>query len=476
MYKRSIDGWAKHWDFIVLDTICLQLAFLLAYYCRFHSFSVYSVRSAYRTSGLVLMFLSVAVAIILNTMHNVLRREVLEEVRHTIIQCGAVFASIVILLFTSKDSDHVSRIVMYMTVGLYFVLGFSTRMIYKRILLSRMKNVKKKEMLLVGDIEGVRKALQAFNNHPEIDFSVKGVVVLGNSSADIAVGQLIDGVPVVSTVEHAGEYIRNEWVDEVYIAVTDIVLMPKTLISQCNEMAVTIHQQMLSNETLVGRQCVEKIAKQPVLTTSINIPRPRQLLVKRVFDIFAGLLMSLLAGMVLLISTPIIKRHSPGPVLLRHERIGLNGRKFKMFTIRTMYMDAEKRLDEWNKEHRNEKLTIKTDPRFIGNENGKTGIGYFLRHWSLDELPKGFNVLMGSMSLVGTRAPSVPEWEGYEYRHRARLACKPGITGLWQASGKSRTMSFEEATALDTEYIVNWSLGMDLKILFKTPGIENRQI
>ena len=111
---------------------------------------------------------------------------------------------------------------------------------------------------------------------------------------------------------------------------------------------------------------------------------------------------------------------------------------------------------------------ITEDPRFIGNKNGHTGIGVFIRKSGLDDLPKGLNILKGEMSLVGTRAPSVAEWERYEYRHRARLACKPGLTGLWQASGRSRTMDFEEATALDTEYIANWSLRLDWKILFKT--------
>ena len=124
------------------------------------------------------------------------------------------------------------------------------------------------------------------------------------------------------------------------------------------------------------------------------------------------------------------------------------------------------------KAHGNKEFTPQTDPRIIGNENGKTGVGYFLRHYGFDELPKGFNVLFGTMSLVGTRAPSVSEWENYEFRHRARLACKPGITGLWQASGRSKTMSFEEATKLDTEYISNWSLGLDWRILFKTATLR----
>ena len=467
MYKRSINGWAKHWDFILLDLICLQLAFLGGYYYRFHTFAVYSKRSAYRTSGFVLLFLGIIVAIFFNTMHNVLTRGIWEEIKSTIIQCGLVFAAIIALLFTSKDSDHVSRIVMYVTVGLYATLSFLTRAIYKKILLHYIKNVKKHEILLVGDRAGIENATAAFGKHPEAGVNIRGLVVLGDHSGTV---REISGIPVVAEENTAGAYIRNEWIDEVYIAVHDSTYTPDALIFQCNEMAVTIHQQLFANEKLVGKQLVETIAKQPVLTTSISIPSPWQMITKRLIDIIAGLFMSLAAGIVLLIVTPIIKLSSPGPVLLGQERIGLNGKKFKMYTIRTMYMDAEERLQNWN-----EPLTLKTDPRFIGNENGKTGIGYFLRHWSLDELPKGFNVLFGSMSLVGTRAPSVSEWESYEFRHRARLACKPGITGLWQASGKSKSMSFEEATALDTEYIANWSLGLDWRILFKTPGVEKRQ-
>ena len=120
-----------------------------------------------------------------------------------------------------------------------------------------------------------------------------------------------------------------------------------------------------------------------------------------------------------------------------------------------------------------QKVSLAEDPRFIGNENGKTGIGVKIRNMGLDDFPKGFNVLLGQMSMVGTRAPSVEEWESYQFHHRARLATKPGITGLWQASGRSKTMSFEEATALDTEYIAKWSLFLDAKILFKTLFLKN---
>ena len=471
MYRRTSYGWAKHLDFILLDTLCLQIAFLLAYYYRFGSFGVYGRRSAYRTSGLVLLFLSIFVAIFFNTMHNVLRRSVWEEIKNTIIQCGLVFAAIVVLLFTSKDSDHVSRIVMYMTVSLYVIFSFVTRLVYKKVVIAHKKSARNRGMLLVGDKEGIKQALEAFEAHPEAGIDVRGLVLLDSNETESA----IKGFSIVTDPQNAGEYIRNEWIDEVYIAVKDFSLLPEELLTQCDEMGVTIHQQMFVGRDIRGKQWVEKIAKQPVLTTSISIPEPREIMLKRASDIVAGALMSIAAGVILLIVAPSIKKSSPGPILLKQERIGLNGKKFRMFSIRTMYMDADKRLKAWKENHENEKLTAKTDPRIIGNVDEKTGVGFFLRHWGLDELPKGFNVFLGSMSLVGTRAPSVSEWENYEFRHRARLSCKPGITGLWQASGRSKTMTFEEATALDTEYIANWSIGLDLKILLKTIGVENRQ-
>ena len=143
-----------------------------------------------------------------------------------------------------------------------------------------------------------------------------------------------------------------------------------------------------------------------------------------------------------------------------------------------MYLDADARkaeLMEQNRVKDGMMFKIEFDPRVIGNEllpdgTKKTGIGEFIRKTSLDEFPQFFNVLKGEMSLVGTRPPTPDEWEKYEFHHRARLACKPGITGMWQVSGRSEITDFEEVVRLDTEYINNWSLGLDLKILLKTVG------
>ena len=110
------------------------------------------------------------------------------------------------------------------------------------------------------------------------------------------------------------------------------------------------------------------------------------------------------------------------------------------------------------------------DPRIIGSGSDGTrhGLGWFIRKTSIDEFPQFWNVLKGDMSLVGTRPPTVDEWEQYEYHHRARMATKPGITGLWQISGRSDITNFEDVVKLDMEYITNWTISEDIKILFKT--------
>lgn len=223
----------------------------------------------------------------------------------------------------------------------------------------------------------------------------------------------------------------------------------------------------------------EKIGGTTVLTTAINYATPVQTLIKRLFDIFAGIVGSIFALLIMAVVGPIIKIQSPGPILFKQERIGKNGKHIKIYKIRSMRMDAEELKKELEKENRvKDGMMFKMDfdPRIIGNKvlpdgTKKTGIGEFIRKTSLDEFPQFFNVLGGSMSTVGTRPPTIDEFEKYHFHHRARMAVKPGITGMWQVSGRSEITDFEEVVKLDTEYIANWSLGMDFKILLKTIGV-----
>ena len=172
-----------------------------------------------------------------------------------------------------------------------------------------------------------------------------------------------------------------------------------------------------------------------------------------------------------LIIGPIIYFQSPGPIFFKQVRVGKNGRTFKFYKFRSMYMDAEERKKELMEQNKMQGLMFKMDddPRIIP-------IGKFIRKTSLDEFPQFWNILKGDMSLVGTRPPTVDEYEQYEEHHKSRLAMKPGLTGMWQVSGRSDIVDFEEVVKLDNEYIRNFSIGLDIKILFGTvKAVLNRK-
>ena len=247
------------------------------------------------------------------------------------------------------------------------------------------------------------------------------------------------------------------------------------LLEQCRLMALPIHIRVPLGG-LGEKSIVEKVNGFNVITYASNYASPLQLFIKRVMDIFGGILGSLIALLIMLIVGPIIKSKSPGPIIYKQERIGQNGKRFKLYKIRSMYMDADERKKEFLAQNRvSDGMMFKLDfdPRIIGNEvlpdgTKKTGIGEFIRKYSLDEFPQFWNVLKGDMSIVGTRPPTVDEWEKYKYHHRARLAFRPGVTGMWQVSGRSNITDFEEVVRLDTEYIEHWSIGLDCRIILKT--------
>ena len=182
----------------------------------------------------------------------------------------------------------------------------------------------------------------------------------------------------------------------------------------------------------------------------------------------------MITAVLYLFIAPAIYIQSPGPIFFSQERVGMNGRKFRIYKFRSMYMDAEERKQELMKQNKVKDgmmFKMDKDPRIIGGEHG---IGGIIRRFSLDEFPQFWNVLKGDMSLVGTRPPTVEEWRKYDLHHRVRLATKPGITGMWQVSGRSSITDFEEVVRLDKKYIMEWSMGLDLRILCRTVGVVLR--
>lgn len=228
-------------------------------------------------------------------------------------------------------------------------------------------------------------------------------------------------------------------------------------------MGLVTHVNLAKFTARVENKRIQRFANFMVLSSSMKFATPRQLFFKRLLDIIGALVGLVVTGIAFLIFAPIIKKQSPGPVFFSQERVGRNGRRFQIYKFRTMYPDAEERKKELMAQNKMSGFMFKmdNDPRIFP-------IGHFLRKSSIDELPQFWNVLKGDMSLVGTRPPTVDEYEQYEVRHRKRLAMRPGLTGMWQVSGRSDIVDFEEVVALDAKYITEWTLALDLKIIWKT--------
>ena len=260
------------------------------------------------------------------------------------------------------------------------------------------------------------------------------------------------------------EFLMREAIDEA------LVSMPQSrrqwlieLILYMENLGIVTH--VTTNTFCLGREekAVEEFGIYNVLTYSPRIFEPAELILKRAVDIaggLAGVILTILIGIVI---APMIYLESPGPVIFKQTRIGKNGRRFTIYKFRSMYMDAEERKKELMAKNEMNGLMfkIKDDPRI-------TRVGKFIRKTSLDEFPQFFNVLAGDMSLVGTRPPTEDEFVKYSERHKRRLSLKPGITGMWQVSGRNSVSDFEEIVNLDLEYIDNWSFWLDIKLLFQT--------
>ena len=290
-------------------------------------------------------------------------------------------------------------------------------------------------------------------------------------------GETICGIPIVANHDGIVDYACDEWVDEVLIPPCSEDEYPEKMADIFLEMGIAVHTGIAKNGTAHGGyKQIEKIGDYTVVTSSENYANPSALLVKRGMDIVGGLVGCLFTLIIMIFVGPAIYIASPGPIFFSQERVGRNGRKFKMYKFRSMYMDAEERKKELMKQNRVKDgmmFKLEWDPRIIGTKklpDGtiKKGIGNIIRDFSLDEFPQFFNVLKGDMSLVGTRPPTVDEWDKYDLHHRARLATKPGITGMWQVSGRSNITDFEDVVKLDRQYIAEWNFALDIKILFKT--------
>jgi exopolysaccharide biosynthesis polyprenyl glycosylphosphotransferase len=270
------------------------------------------------------------------------------------------------------------------------------------------------------------------------------------------------GSPVIAELE---SIIAREPVDEVFVTLPreKYGQLVDTIVRLCEEQGIIVRIQSDLFKLKIARWQVDELGGIPIVTIRSGPSDGWPLLAKRLIDICgSSLLLVALAPLFVGVALG-IKLDSPGPVFFIQERVGLNGRRFKLVKFRTMVVGADQQQQELERlnEAAGPVFKIKGDPRI-------TRLGRFLRRYSIDELPQLFNVLRGEMSLVGPRPLPVRDIERIDARgHKRRLSVKPGVTCLWQVNGRSN-VSFNEWVRMDLEYIDKWSLGLDLKILLKT--------
>ena len=352
------------------------------------------------------------------------------------------------------------------------ILMYVFRTVLKQALLrfySKPEN--RKRLVLFANEENVLKMMHKYVISHMFDYEPVGVIsISGHRERDnlkIEINRIIrdkNKTHMEVSSETLEEFLMHQAIDEALISLPcsrrqDL----HALIQYLSNLGIDAHVTTNTFGLQAKETVLETFGVYQVLTYSPRVFEPTELALKRLMDMagsLVGIVITLILGLFL---APAIYLESPGPVIFKQTRIGKNGRRFSIYKFRSMYMDAEERKKELMAQNEMNGLMfkIKDDPR-------TTKVGRFIRKTSLDEFPQFFNVLAGDMSLVGTRPPTEDEFLQYSEHHKRRLSLKPGITGMWQVSGRSEITSFEDVVSLDLEYIDHWSIWLDIKLIFQT--------
>ena len=318
-----------------------------------------------------------------------------------------------------------------------------------------------RNILIIGINETADKLVKKIRNHPEWSFVMMGI--LGDMDDQRDTSGSVYGLPYLGSINELHTIIENNVIDEVIIcAEKDDLSKLDHILHVCEEVGIRTHIVAQLFNLLIARAEFDYLEEIPLLTFSTTPGRELHLALKRLLDIFISLFVLIVSLPLFFLIAVLIKIDAKGPVLFKQTRIGLNGRQFVLLKFRSMILNAEEQIDQIKTLNEMQGPVFKSakDPRI-------TRMGKYLRKFSLDELPQFFNVLKGDMSIVGPRPPIPKEVQQYARWQRRRLSMKPGITCIWQISGRNE-IDFEEWMKMDLQYIDNWSLALDLIILIKT--------
>lgn len=438
------------------DLIVALVSYFLAHFLKFKSFIFDYMPEMYTTFLLVILLMSVLYTVVINPSNDFTRRGYLVEMASVTKYVACVFVVMASLLFMLKYAENYSRLMFGYFMALLEILTYTAHILLKKMIRRYYRDDKRQNKLLViTDKDNLEAVKQGMQQRLDVISAVAGWVVW-DGEADEELGNK----------ETYMEKVKLLTIDEVFVYLP-LCTRPeiKRIIDFFESMGVVCNYGIDVADMDISTGSIDTLAGYTVISYSINEVNYNKRMIKRIMDIFGGIIGSVLT----LVMTPFIALaiviDDPGPVFFKQKRVGRNGRIFNIYKFRSMYRDAEKRKAALAKDNEMDGLMFKLehDPRI-------TRVGSFLRKTSLDEFPQFINILKGDMSLVGTRPPTMDEYEQYGPHYKRRLSMKPGLTGMWQVSGRSEITDFDEVVKLDLEYIDNWSMSLDIKILFRTIG------
>lgn len=446
--------------FTIVDLICMSIGFFLGIFIRHGDFAIMDIYSVYREVYVVLAISIIVNAFLFRPYEDIFHRgfwvEFVNVVKCLCVQIAVAF----IYMFMMQITEEYSRLAFAFAIISISVFTYIGRLLAKTVLRNfSEKSIYRKKLLIVTTSDKVEGLLQSSRNEVEFNYQITALAIMDRD----LVGESIRGVPITVNEETLYDDARLMVVDSVLIALEPEHPKFKDTINLFHVMGVEINISLEDYNLGIPNQRIVKMGDLTVLSGNTQKMALGDTIAKRVLDIIGGIVGLIITGVFVIIIGPAIVIESPGPIFFSQTRIGKNGRRFKIYKFRSMYIDAEERKKELMEKNKMSGLMFKMDddPRI-------TKVGKFIRKTSIDEFPQFLNVLKGDMSLVGTRPPTEDEFKQYKARYKKRLSMKPGITGLWQVSGRSSITDFEDVVKLDVQYIENWSFGMDLKILLQT--------
>jgi exopolysaccharide biosynthesis polyprenyl glycosylphosphotransferase len=454
---------------LVCDLLAIGTSYLIAYEIRYLLGTPMPITAARIESDSWLLAIMAPAACFALSWVGLYQSRTYESVTGIVKAVGKaqIFAGLVLLsaMYLGKRAD-VSRLLLQIYLLVNTVLLIAGKLITRFLLMTRsgwLRPRRRWNVVIVGDQHDAQRYMQVLREHPYWKVHIGAVVP---PAAPWRGRQAYANGAVPRTEEqHWYEILGRYAVDEV-VAVSQWEDAPEfaTLAEVCRFRGLTFRILVTMPEVPNGTYQIDDLGKGSYLISLDTVPQEwLPLFVKRSIDILGAVVGLIVCGIVYPWYAYRLRRESPGPVIFKQQRGGLNGREFTIYKFRTMYLDAEIRLHELKQrnEMRGNIFKIKDDPRV-------TPSGKIMRRLHLDELPQFWNVLKGDMSLVGARPCPMNEVNSYQWHEMRRLSMKPGVTGPWQVSGNQRISDFEEIVRLDCDYIDRWSLWRDLKILTRT--------